>query len=139
MKPPEEDVIRTIVDAWLRKAELDIRSAETLISQDPPLLYPACFHSQQAAEKYLKAYLTRHQVEFPKTHSIREILNIVGTIDEALAEILASAPVLTPFGVEIRYPGDMPEPTREETEEALALAHMVRDEIQIRLKNTEEK
>jgi HEPN domain-containing protein len=24
------------------------------------------FHAQQAAEKYIKAFLVRHQVEFPK-------------------------------------------------------------------------
>ncbi|HOE12382.1 MAG TPA: HEPN domain-containing protein [bacterium] len=34
-----------------------------------PFLYPACFHAQQAAEKYLNALLTWHQIEFPKTHS----------------------------------------------------------------------
>jgi HEPN domain-containing protein/YHS domain-containing protein len=98
------------------------RAAETLLLQDPPLLYPSCFHSQQAAEKYLKAYLTRRQVEFPKTHSIREILDLVRTVDEELAAALLPSAALTPYGVEVRYPGDVPEPSQNETEEALALA-----------------
>ena len=110
MRPPEEEVIRKIVGEWIYKAGQDITSAEALLSQDPPLLYPSCFHSQQAAEKYLKAYLTRRQVEFPKTHSIREILNLVKTVDEELATELLPATALTPYGVEVRYPGDMPEP-----------------------------
>ena len=122
MRPPEEEVIRKIVGEWIYKAGQDITSAEALLSQDPPLLYPSCFHSQQAAEKYLKAYLTRRQVEFPKTHSIREILNLVKTVDEELATELLPATALTPYGVEVRYPGDIPEPALTEAEEALELA-----------------
>ena len=134
MRPPEKAVIRRIVGQWLYKADLDIRSAEALFLQEPPLLYPSCFHSQQTAEKYLKAYLSWRQVEFPRTHSIRELLNLVGTVDEDLAETLAPAAILTPFGVEVRYPGDIPEPSRKETKEALALARKVRDAVTNRLK-----
>ncbi len=90
MRPPEEEVIRKIVGEWPCKADQDIVAAETLISQEPPLLYPSCFHSQQAAEKYLKAYLTRRQVEFPRTHSIRENLNMVKTVDEELATVIST-------------------------------------------------
>jgi len=129
MRPPEEEVIRKIVGEWKYNADQDIRSAEALLSQDPPLLYPSCFHSQQAAEKYLKAYLTWRQVEFPKTHSIREILSLVKTVNEELATYLLPAADLTPYGVEVRYPGDIAEPTQEETEEALALARKVRDSV----------
>lgn len=127
--PPEEEVIRKIAGEWKYKADQDLRSAEALLIQDPPLLYPSCFHSQQAAEKYLKAYLTWRQVEFPKTHSIREILSLVKTANEELAANLLPATALTPYGVEVRYPGDIPEPTQRETEEALALARKVRDSV----------
>ena len=126
MKPPEEEVIRKIVSEWVYKADLDIKSAEALLEQDPPLLYPSCFHSQQTVEKYLKAYLTLKQVEFPKTHSIRELLNLVKKANDELAAILVHATVLTPYSVEVRYPGDMSEPTKQDTEEALELARMVR-------------
>jgi HEPN domain-containing protein len=129
MRPPEEEIIRKIVGEWKYKAEQDVRSAEALLSQDPALLYPSCFHSQQAAEKYLKAYLTWRQVEFPKTHSIRELLSLVETVDEALATNLLSATALTPYGVDVRYPGDSPEPTQQEAEEAVALARKVRDSV----------
>ncbi len=129
MKPPDEEVVHKIVGDWLRKADLDIKSAEALLSQDPPLLHPSCFHSQQAAEKYLKAYLTWRQVEFPKTHSIREILNLVRTVDEELAANLQPAAALTPYGVDVRYPGDIPEPARTEAEEALVMARSVREAV----------
>ncbi len=134
MKPPEEEIIRKIAGEWLHKANQDIAAAGALLSQEPPLLYPSCFHSQQAAEKYLKAYLTRRQVEFPKTHSIREILNLVKTVDEELAMELLSATALTPYGVEVRYPGDIPEPSHEETEDAISLPKKVRNAVMDRLK-----
>jgi len=133
MRSPEEEVIRKIVGDWMYKADQDIRSAEALLAQDPPLLHPSCFHMQQAAEKYLKAYLARRQVEFPKTHSIRELLNLVGSVDSELSTSLLSASALTPYGVAVRYPGDIPEPTQQETEEALALARKVRDAVVSRL------
>ena len=129
MRPPEEEVIRKIVGEWIHKADQDITSAEVLLLQNPPLLYPSCFHSQQAAEKYLKAYLTRRQVEFPKTHSIREILNLVKTVNEGLAANLQPAAALTPYGVDVRYPGDIPEPDRIEAEEALVMARSVREAV----------
>ena len=72
MRLPEEEVVRKIVGDWLYKADLDIRSAEALLLQDAPLFFPSCFHSQQAAEKYLKAYLTWRQIEFPKALHCRD-------------------------------------------------------------------
>lgn len=96
-----------------------------MVQQEPPLLGASCFHSQQAAEKYLKAYLTQRQIEFPKTHSIRELLGLVRTVDGGLAERLHPAVALTPYGVEARYPGDLADPSYSESKEALVLAQAV--------------
>ena len=52
MRPPEE-VKTVLVRQWLGKADQDIKACEALLAADPPFLYPACFHAQQAAEKYL--------------------------------------------------------------------------------------
>ena len=51
MKPPDEAVVRKIAGDWLYKASQDVKAAQALLAQEPPLLYPSCFHSQQAAEK----------------------------------------------------------------------------------------
>jgi hypothetical protein len=53
--------------------------------------------------------LVRHQVEFPKTHDIAKLLNRVATVNPKIAEALGDADLLTPFGVEMRYPSDAPE------------------------------
>jgi HEPN domain-containing protein len=126
---PREEVIRQIVGQWIDKAEQDFNAAETLFAGKHPLLYPVCFHAQQTVEKFLKACLTRHQIEFPKTHSIAQLLNLVESTDAALSETLKGAIALTTYGVDIRYPGDYPEPSRSETENALVLARNIRQTI----------
>lgn len=133
MRPPEE-VKRHIVRQWLRKAEADMDAAEALLSEERPVLYPSCFHSQQAAEKLMKAFLTWHQIEFPKTHILGELLDLIAEVDEELAMSMNDATALNPYGVETRYPGDIPEPSLEQAEEALALARKVADAIMKRLK-----
>ncbi|NIA07786.1 MAG: HEPN domain-containing protein [Actinobacteria bacterium] len=128
MRPPEQVKVE-IVRQWTRKAETDLKAAEALCAQYPPLLYPACFHAQQCAEKYLKAFLTWQQVEFPKTHALGELLDLVNQVNEDLADKLSGLTVLNPYGVEVRYPSDIPEPNRQQAEEALELGRFVRKTI----------
>ena len=118
-----------LVRQWLAKADEDIRTGEALLAADPPFSYPVCFHSQQAAEKHLKALLTWHQIELPKTHAIEQLLVLLRPVLPDVASSLREAVVLTPFGVDIRYPGDQPEPSVKETRQALGLARKVRDAI----------
>jgi HEPN domain-containing protein len=44
--------------AWLVKAAIDLRAAETDLAASLPLLEDALFHCQQAAEKAMKALLS---------------------------------------------------------------------------------
>ena len=129
MKRPENQSFRKVINDWVNKADLDIRSAETLLAQDYPLLYPSCFHSQQAAEKYIKALLTCWNIETPKTHELGKLLKVVETRNAELTAKLLDVIVLNTYAVDIRYPGDQPEPTLAESREALELARQVRDAI----------
>jgi len=133
MRPPEE-VKRELVRQWLGKAEQDMKAGEALLAAEPPFLYPACFHAQQAAEKYLKALLTWHQIEFPKTHAIEQLLDLLKDADAKTVSDLKDASMLTPYGVDIRYPSDQPEPSRDEAREAVELARTVRNAVMDRLK-----
>lgn len=128
MKQPEEIRV-ALTRQWLAKANEDLEAARFLLARETPLLAPAGFHAQQSTEKYLKAFLTYHQVEFPKTHSIAELLDIVSRVVPALADELDDAVALTPYGVEVRYPGDLPELTTNEARQAVALAEMVKEAI----------
>lgn len=106
MKRTREQVVWDFVQNWLRKAEGDLRAAERLLEIEQEDHFASAFHAQQAAEKFLKAYLVRHQITFPKTHSIEQLLDLIAPTDPSLEEELAPATMLTPYGVEFRYPGE---------------------------------
>jgi len=99
-----EQVIWDFVQSWLQKAEGDLRAAEHLLEMEVKDYFAAAFHAQQAAEKFLKAFLVRHQIPFPKTHDIQQLLELAAQADSSLKIELSSAAMLTPFGVEFRYP-----------------------------------
>lgn len=127
MKPPEEE-IRRLVAEWITKAGLDFNTVVRL-SAEEPFRDIVAFHAQQAVEKYLKALLTRHQIEFPKTHEIRRLLELLGPVEQGLAEALQDAKWLEPFGVEIRYPSDRPETLPGDELRARQLAQTARDAV----------
>lgn len=98
MRPPEE-VKRDLVGKWLRKAANDLAAAFVLSNDEGGFPSVVGFHAQQAVEKYLKAFLTWHQVEFTKTHDIGLLLALVASVDPALSALLQEADTLTPYGV----------------------------------------
>jgi HEPN domain-containing protein len=132
MKPPEV-VKEEFTREWVLKAELDFKTADHLCQSGPDYAGGVAFHSQQAAEKYLKAFLVWHQIEFQKTHDIEALLKLTRNVEGKLSEILQDAVVLTPYGVDYRYPGDYPEVTENDAERALHLAGRVREEVRSRL------
>ena len=127
MRRPEEE-IRRLVAEWIGRANLDFDTVVRLVGEER-FRDIVAFHAQQAAEKYLKALLTRYQVEFPKTHVIRRLLILLQPVDPALSQALDEASWLSPFGAEIRYPGDRPETTPDDETRAHCLAQKVRDAV----------
>lgn len=81
------------------------------------------------AEKYFKALLTWYQIEFPKTHDLGLLLGLVSSVDSSLGTSLHEVSTLNQYGVDIRYPSDVPEITSEDSEEAVELAEKVKEEI----------
>ena len=63
-----------------------------------------CFHCQQAAEKYVKAVLIQATVEFPKTHDLRELIELAAEAGSDLRALTPVVEVLEPFAVDVRYP-----------------------------------
>lgn len=83
MKPPD-DVRRNLVRQWLVRAFEDLSVARLLIESKSPWHATAAFHSQQAAEKFIKALLVDNQIEFPKTHNIGDLVALTGMINASL-------------------------------------------------------
>jgi HEPN domain-containing protein len=80
-----------------------------LLEGEDPIREAVAFHCQQASEKYLKDLSGEPPNRVPKTHNMRLLLDLVAGVAPEMAESLAGAAVLTPYGVDIRYPSDFPE------------------------------
>jgi len=91
-----------------------------------------CFHAQQCAEKYLKALLVYESVEFPKTHDLRALLQLVPLWSQLVLET-REAIKLNRYAVESRYPDDWDRFTRNEAEKAVAVAKKVRKAVRDKL------
>src|SRR5574340_281161 len=128
MKRPDE-VRRELVAQWVGRAEDDYRAASDMHSEGRPYRWIICYHAQQAAEKYIKAYLVSRGVEPPKVHDLADLNRTLTPLDPELAEALREVAPLSAYAVDARYPGEAPEPTPEETAEALRLASRARQEV----------
>ena len=128
MRTPDQ-VRWDFLQDWLRKADGDIEAARILVREELDDYEVAAFHAQQAAEKLIKAYLVRHQIEFSKTHEIRALRKLVAAIDQGLADELTEADDLTPYAVEYRYPGDGGGVSQDDASAAAAVAELVRTRV----------
>ena len=109
---------------WAEYAEEDLTMAKSALRRSKPLSTSSCFHSQQCAEKYLKAILIAQDIEFPKTHDLL-ILNTLcvdaGILTGFTKEDLGK---LSGYALHTRYPGNQPTP--EEAQEALKITMAIR-------------
>jgi len=100
------DETREAVRQWRAKAQSDQTAIEILMSSKQ---YPAdavCFHCQQFVEKLLKAILTKHGIESPKTHDLRRLIQLAEPFVPELSGLSDASDALTIHGVESRYPDD---------------------------------
>ena len=111
-----------LVRGWLRKAQSDEKAMEASFQTDA--LDAACFHAQQAAEKYLKAYLTHATVAFPYTHNLTKLIDLCLGQDPAARSLRSCAKLLTPYAVEARYDLEF-WPSVAATEEARACSRTI--------------
>ena len=118
------DLIIELVNEWRDKAEEDYALIRYLISDNTSYFSAITFHAQQAVEKFLKAFLVFHQKEFPKTHDIDRLLDIIQSIDELLATHLRPTGTLSPYGVDVRYPGDFPDVHENDARNAIRLVEL---------------
>lgn len=117
---------------WLFRANEDIAVIENLSDSGPELYASSiCFHAQQAVEKFLKAFLIFHNIDFPKTHDLEFLLLECQKIDKTGFDFDFGN--LTDFGVSVRYPDDFFVPDKEDTilyrDIALEVKKVVEDKI----------
>ena len=131
--PPEA---LELVKGWIEKAENDLKNAEhTLKLTDDCPYDTVCFHSQQCAEKYLKALLTLKRIQFPRTHDLTELASLLPP-DARLGSSPPDLAEITPYAVEARYPGAWEAIGREEALSAVKLAREVREAVRVHIPKT---
>ena len=118
---------RELIDSWIDKAEKDLRSAKHELSFPDVVTETICFHSQQAAEKYLKAYLIFLGISFTKTHEIGELITKCESKDSEISVLKEEADILTDYAIEVRYPEEWIEPSLEEAKEAFEIAKKIKE------------
>ena|SRR5690554_639990 len=121
------------IKQWLLKANEDLLVVEKLTENEVVAASSACFHCQQAVEKFLKAFLIANGVDVKRTHNIEFLLSECSDIDEDFAEI--DPKELSDFGVDARYPGDMYVPDTKETLEYKILAIEIKNFVELKIRD----
>jgi len=98
--------MKPITQEWVNKAEGDFATAQRELQVQQSANYDAvCFHSQQCAEKYLKACLQEAAIAFGKTHDLTTLLDLLLPLEPDWDTLRPTLDALTTYAVEFRYPG----------------------------------
>ncbi|GHV93195.1 hypothetical protein AGMMS50268_36980 [Spirochaetia bacterium] len=117
------------VRQWIDIANKDLALAEHVAATMWPTPYElVCFHCQQSAEKYLKAFLVLHDREPPKIHDLAELSKFCENSEPLFSQILEKCEVLTYYGVQPRYPNEK-HIEKEEMTRSLEYARTIKEFI----------
>ncbi|MGR3220184.1 MAG: HEPN domain-containing protein, partial [Candidatus Anammoxibacter sp.] len=90
-----------ITKEWIEKANEDFGFAVTSIESND--YFPQiCFHFQQAAEKYLKAFIIGNELEFRPIHNLVELLEICKCKESCMDKAREACLYLNPFYIDTR-------------------------------------
>jgi HEPN domain-containing protein len=119
-------------DRWFRQAKDDLEAARTLAGGKHHAA--ACFYSQQASEKALKAVLFASGERTVLGHAVTELLRRCADRDPRFSGLAESAALLDQFYIPTRYPNGLPSPaipatayTAAQSEAALKAAGAILD------------
>lgn len=118
MKPRSEPEIM----AWLAKANGDLIMARRAMAGELQLCDQACYHSQQAAEKVLKALLVASGKKAPRTHDLVALVHLLIPVHGSLSDLLEPAAELTKYSTAPRYPDFLAAETPDDAAKAIQQA-----------------
>jgi HEPN domain-containing protein len=119
--------MKPLTSEWVEKAEGDFATASREIRVRKSPNYDAgCFHAQQCAEKYLKAFLQEAEIPFGKTHHLIALLELVVSVERFWELLRPQLQSLNAYSVSVRYPGEVAD--KAIGREALHLAKTIRSE-----------
>jgi len=110
---------------WLKRAKSSLAKARKGIDISGVCLEDLCFDAQQAAEKALKGLLIHLQQDFPYVHDLAQLLAQLEKAGQDVPDRIKQAADLTDYAVATRYPGAFEPVTKQEYDEAVAIAEEV--------------
>ena len=97
-----------LANDWLRYAQSDLNTATQMFYNfHPKEIEISCYHSQQCAEKALKAYLVSKDITPPYTHDLFELNTLCMAQEASFSSLQSSCVSLNPYGVHVRYPNEL--------------------------------
>lgn len=115
-----------LTDEWVAKAEGDFAMVNReMRARKSPNYDGSCFHSQQCAEKYLKALLQEAGFTIPRTHDLEQLAMLLAPVDPSWLLLRSDLNALSIYAVAFRYPGETAD--RDAAKCALRLARVIRD------------
>jgi HEPN domain-containing protein len=90
---------------WISKANRDLGTAGfALQSIDGPLPVTTALHCQEAAEKFLKAFLQEHGIAFSSQYNLTPLLESCISIDNSFEDLRTDISRLEGYSIASRYP-----------------------------------
>ena len=109
------------------KADHDLGTAKLIYLHLPNYFETIAFHCQQAVEKYLKAALIFNDIEYPYSHDLIYLLELLSIKVNIEPGIYKNALSLNEYSVKIGYPNKVIFLSKEELESAIKIAEFFRD------------
>ncbi|MBC8180332.1 HEPN domain-containing protein [candidate division KSB1 bacterium] len=120
---------------WLKKADNDIVTAKQTLLLDGGPTDTVCFHAQQAVEKAMKALLTFNEISFPRIHDLLRLLELALQFLPELEKMRTELAEISNYAVEVRYPDDWFEPSRDDALQALEIAKKIVKSVKQKIQN----
>ncbi len=92
---------------WLQMAKSDLAAARILFEHGADHAL-ACFHCQQAIEKYLKGYILRQSQQIMEGHGLVRLCKTAEQYDSGFKDYLKDLSLVSEYYIETRYPADQP-------------------------------
>jgi HEPN domain-containing protein len=115
------------INQWIEKADHDLGTAKLIFLHIPDYFDTIAFHCQQAVEKYLKAILVYHEIDFQRSHNLVYLLDLVSRKIEIDEQTYDKGILLNGFSVQIRYPDATIYLTKDELETSVQIAEFFRE------------
>ena len=97
-----------VVRIWLDKADEDFNFASASFREGSEFYAQLCFHFQQAAEKYLKAFIVAYDLKFEKQHNLVVLLETCAEKTPSLLSLMPLCEFLNTAYIDTRYPVHWP-------------------------------